>query len=383
MAATLKIQAFYKGRFARHSSFVHALRLSEYPKIYFLKEQKPQFVKILHSQIPILQQENLTLDDALDCIVEDRKYETIRVEEPDLFEWKPLPLLQFIMPTFGKKTIIRFNKSLGLDKRQNEEFSLKDFLYTDDPKTTNHMLAKLRKRNYNLKMSNLKAQLDSRKKKTFLNQMVFFDKYNDFLVYEGPSVKVVLSILYQILDYNRMIDTNEDQQFLCFFEPLLDRAASLTMIQQNIRASLFRRSLKEYPIYMIIKRRAAYRIKDWWRNLKFKKRVMGLAKIRQHAMMINSPTIYIEQTLYNNINDVITGALSGFRFKEQAVMFDFNPTTFAVHMAIDEEPNNGVYRYKHLSVPGWFKMPLHPPDFMQSPYINKLEALFHFTRDDC
>ena len=33
-------------------------------------------------------------------------------------------------------------------------------------------------------------------------------------------------------------------------------------------------------------------------------------------MAINSPTIYIEQTLYNNINDVITGALSGFRFRE-------------------------------------------------------------------
>ena len=117
----------------------------------------------------ILQQENLTLDDAIDCIVEDKKYETIRVEEPDLFEWKPLPLLQFIMPTFGKKTIIRYNKSLGLDKRVNEDFTLNKFLYTDDPKTTNHMMSKLRKRNYNLKMSNLKAQLASRKKKTFLN----------------------------------------------------------------------------------------------------------------------------------------------------------------------------------------------------------------------
>jgi len=93
LAATLKIQAFYRGRFVKHSSFVNALQLSKYPKIYFLKEQKPQFVKILHSQIAILQQENLTIDDAIDCIVEDRKYETIRVEEPDLFDWKPLPLL--------------------------------------------------------------------------------------------------------------------------------------------------------------------------------------------------------------------------------------------------------------------------------------------------
>ena len=73
---------------------------------------------------------------------------------------------------------------------------------------------------------------------------------------------------------------------------------------------------------------------------------MALTKIRQHAMLIDSPTIYIEQNLYNNIQDVITGALSGFRFTEQSVMFDFSPTTFNVHMAVDEEPNNGVYRYK-------------------------------------
>ncbi len=54
LAATLKIQAFYRGRFVKHSSFVNALQLSQFPKIYFLKEQKPQFVKILHSQIAIL-----------------------------------------------------------------------------------------------------------------------------------------------------------------------------------------------------------------------------------------------------------------------------------------------------------------------------------------
>ena len=134
---------------------------------------------------------------------------------------------------------------------------------------------------------------------------------------------------------------------------------------------------------MIIQRRAAYRIQEWWRNLRFKKRVVALTKIRQHAMAITSPTIYIEQTLYNNINEVITGALSGFRFREQAVMFDFNPTTFSVHMAVDEEPNNGFFRYKNLAVPNWFQVGLRPPDFMQSPYINKLEALFHFTQDDC
>jgi hypothetical protein len=38
LAATLKIQAYYRGRFVKNSCFVNALELSKYPKIYFLKE---------------------------------------------------------------------------------------------------------------------------------------------------------------------------------------------------------------------------------------------------------------------------------------------------------------------------------------------------------
>ena len=41
LAATLKIQTFYRMRFVKNSSFINALQLAEYPRIYFLKEQKP------------------------------------------------------------------------------------------------------------------------------------------------------------------------------------------------------------------------------------------------------------------------------------------------------------------------------------------------------
>ena len=40
-AAALKIQTYYKGRFQKNTCFVNILKLSEYPRIYFLKEQKP------------------------------------------------------------------------------------------------------------------------------------------------------------------------------------------------------------------------------------------------------------------------------------------------------------------------------------------------------
>ena len=77
----------------KNSSFLRALEIDKYPKLYFLKEQKPQFIKILKSLMPQLTQANMTIDDAISSISEDQKFDTIRVEEPDLFKFQPLPLL--------------------------------------------------------------------------------------------------------------------------------------------------------------------------------------------------------------------------------------------------------------------------------------------------
>lgn len=115
-AATLKIQTFWRMWLVKNSSFLRALEIDKYPKIYFLKEQKPQFIKILRQLGPQLASVNMTIEDAVSSISEDRKYDTIRVEEPDLFRFQPLPILQLAMPSFGKKTLIRENKNLGLDK---------------------------------------------------------------------------------------------------------------------------------------------------------------------------------------------------------------------------------------------------------------------------
>jgi len=153
----------------------------------------------------------------LDCIREDIKYETVRIEEPDLFSYKSLPIIQFAMPTMSKKTIIRKNKNLNLDKGTDENFSLKKFLWSDKRKFTDHMLTILKKRKVFISKPRLKMILDERKKKSLLNQMVFYDRYNDLLVFEGPSHKsaesngaLLISILFAILDYNRMV-AREDE----------------------------------------------------------------------------------------------------------------------------------------------------------------------------
>jgi len=35
---------------------------------------------------------------------------------------------------------------------------------------------------------------------------VFYDKYNDFLVFEGKTLGITLSVLFAILDYNRQLN---------------------------------------------------------------------------------------------------------------------------------------------------------------------------------
>ncbi len=89
LAATIKIQTYFRMWLVKNSSFIKVLQLDQYPKLYFLKEQKPQFVKILKSLASQLQDANMTVDDAVSCITEDSKYDTIRIEEPDLFKFKP------------------------------------------------------------------------------------------------------------------------------------------------------------------------------------------------------------------------------------------------------------------------------------------------------
>jgi hypothetical protein len=86
-AATLKIQTYWRMWLVKNSSFLKALEVEKYPKLYFLKEQKPQFIKILRALLPQLTQANMTLEDAISSISEDQKYDTIRVEEPDLFKF--------------------------------------------------------------------------------------------------------------------------------------------------------------------------------------------------------------------------------------------------------------------------------------------------------
>lgn len=93
IAACLKIQTFYRMRYVKNTSFINALQLSKYPRIYILKEQKPIFIKIVKNLMPLFEDKHdIRFDEIMDCLKEDKKYDTIRVTEPDMFPKRPLPI---------------------------------------------------------------------------------------------------------------------------------------------------------------------------------------------------------------------------------------------------------------------------------------------------
>ena len=68
--------------------------MSKYPRIYILKEQKPIFIKIVRNLMPLFEEKhNIQFEELMDCLKEDRKYDTIRVTEPDMFPKRSLPLV--------------------------------------------------------------------------------------------------------------------------------------------------------------------------------------------------------------------------------------------------------------------------------------------------
>jgi hypothetical protein len=85
---------------------------------------------------------------------------------------------------------------------------------------------------------------------------------------------------------------------ILFFERLLERVAAIASITNAFKAYKWRQSREQLPIYVIIEKRAANCIQSVWSNWKIKKRLIALEKIKAHMDMIESPTLYMEQSIY-------------------------------------------------------------------------------------
>jgi len=70
--AARKIQTYHRMRFVKNTSFIEALELSKYPRLYILKEQKPIFIKVVKNLMPLFEEKHgITFEDLMDCLKED------------------------------------------------------------------------------------------------------------------------------------------------------------------------------------------------------------------------------------------------------------------------------------------------------------------------
>ena len=111
---------------------------------------------------------SIKFEDLMECLKEDKKYDTIRVTEPDMFPRRSLPLIQFTKPIHGNFKV-QFNKSLPADKFADKNFTLRDFIFSDDKPYTDKFLKILNNRSCHFNMEKLQKRLEVLKKNPFIN----------------------------------------------------------------------------------------------------------------------------------------------------------------------------------------------------------------------
>ena len=103
---------------------------------------------------------------------------------------------------------------------------------------------------------------------------------------------------------------------ILFFERLLERVASIATIKNAFKAYKWRQSRPQLPIYEIIEKRAANCIQSVWSDWKIKKRMGALQRIKNHIDRIDSNVLYLEQSVYMNLNEICAKIHNQYRFTE-------------------------------------------------------------------
>lgn len=79
--------------------------------------------------------------------------------------------------------------------------------------------------------------------------------------------------------------------------------------------------MKKTYAQTIIEWRAVLCIQAYWHNYKLKARIKANSNVRNHVKCINSSTIYLEETIYLNLDYIFAKCMGKRKFKEQ--FFDF------------------------------------------------------------
>lgn len=102
----------------------------------------------------------------------------------------------------------------------------------------------------------------------------------------------------------------------------------------------------------------------------------ALTLIKRHLDRIKSHEIFIEQSLYVNIQAIVNAISDQLKFEEQRVVFDFVQNT--VQMTVLETPKT-TFRYEYFACPRWLGINFKSLEFEPTKYQNDLQAFFHLN----
>ena len=146
----------------------------------------------------------------------------------------------------------------------------------------------------------------------------YFDYY-EFIVFKAPSYAILKRVWGRIKNYNRNLESEDNEPFILFFEETVKKVSAAIKIQWFFRNWVIRKKLKKSYAKTIIEWRAVLWIQAYWRSYKIKARIRMNSNIRSHISTIKTSTIYLEETIYLNIMFIFSKWL--LKFKEQ--FFDF------------------------------------------------------------
>jgi hypothetical protein len=97
-----------------------------------LKEQKPLFLRILRELTYVIEAKfDVRYEELMHMIKEDDKYETMRVAEPDIFDYRWMPLVQLTKASAMSR--IRVAKHRYIHCFERKGFSLANMFFMPQP----------------------------------------------------------------------------------------------------------------------------------------------------------------------------------------------------------------------------------------------------------
>ncbi len=106
----------------------------------------------------------------------------------------------------------------------------------------------------------------------------------------------------------------------------------------------------------ILVQRATVCVQQWWKNRKLRARLFALAEISSYLKRIESKTVYIEESVYLNLERICDTVRSYSTFPEQNIHFDIKDK--GVKAVVDPSADP-LGRYSEYAVPFWMLLNLN------------------------